>query len=75
MRVCEECESIEESCCAASKARRETAISLAKIVTRQSEQIQMLAVEVMDLKIKLGGKDAVIEGLRAEIKDWVGASV
>ena len=39
---CKNCEALGETCCEAAKARRETAIALAKIVTRQSEKIREL---------------------------------
>ena len=68
MRVCEDCESVEESCCAASKARRETAISLAKIVTRQSDRINILVLELHQARTEIGG-------LRKEIASWRGAHV
>ena len=42
---CENCEALGESCCEASKARRETAITLAKIVARQVEAMAALTRE------------------------------
>jgi hypothetical protein len=42
---CENCEALEETCCQAGKARRETAITLARIVTRQTEYIEQLKAE------------------------------
>ena len=40
--ICNDCDALGKSCCQAAKARRETAIALAKIVTRQSEKIREL---------------------------------
>ncbi len=42
---CNECEALSETCCQASKARRATAISLGRLVTRQAEAIQALTAE------------------------------
>ena len=42
---CEECEALSETCCAASKARRATAISLGQLVARQAEAIAALTKE------------------------------
>ncbi len=47
---CKECEALEETCCAASKARRETAITLAELVSRQSVQIDTLTAKLDDAR-------------------------
>jgi hypothetical protein len=45
MLQCDICEAVGETCCAAAKARRETAIILAGIVERQTTLIQGLTAE------------------------------
>ena len=39
---CENCEALGETCCTASKARRQTAITLAGIIDRQGKTIALL---------------------------------
>ena len=42
---CENCEALGESCCEASKERRETANRLANLVARQATRIKELLIE------------------------------
>ena len=41
---CNNCEALEETCCNAAKARRELNVSLARLVSKQSETIRALRV-------------------------------
>jgi hypothetical protein len=47
---CKDCEALGESCCEASKARRDLNTRLAGIVERQSTSIQGLLATVADLR-------------------------
>ena len=61
---CESCGAVGESCCASAQERMKTASTLARIVTRQSDRLAMLTLELYEAR-------TVIKELRAKIQTWV----
>lgn len=69
IEYCEACESLDESCCAASKRRLETSTALARLVDRESKTITRLTRELSEARQVSENLQAYAQKLEGQLSE------